>query len=682
MDILSGRTHYISDKSRLVLASFLMSFVEMMLIRWVSSNIYQIFFFTNFILIASFLGIGIGFLRVNKTKSYFHLSPILLALVVLFCYLYSTNYAVKINPETGNIDYYVSAFKARAFPIFLTLPIVFIAVVATLASITDAVARSFKQLPSLSAYRLEVLGTLIGIIIFSGLSFLETPPLVWGIVIALLYFILYWDSWRVCNIALMIMQISALGLMLGVFYKETTTSNHIWSTYYKIQIKPFASDSYVVNVNGLAQQIIEPLAQRIKIKPFYLKPYEHMSNNMSLDNVLVVGAGTGGDVAIALAQGAKHVDAVEIDSALYQLGKKLNYNKPYNDPRVSIIINDGRAFLQQTSKRYDLIIYALTDSLMLVPGLSSVRLENYLYTQEGLTAAAKHLKADGVFTVYNYYGVRWFADRLANTLNIIYQHSPCIDTYSANDYWATVFTISHKQDRLQCPTLWQSSHQTYEHPATDNHPFIYLQENTLPLIYVFALFAMGLIAYFSIRMMGATSLAISKHFDLFLMGTAFLLLETESIVSYALLFGTTWHVNSLVFIGILLSVYLAIEVTRRIKQFNIFALYGLLTLSLLIASIVPISTLLSFAPFARFVIATGITFTPIFIANLIFAGRFDAAEVSTDALGANLIGAVLGGFLEYSALVIGYQHFALIILMIYSIAFCWLVNSRRFAMLP
>lgn len=676
MTITSKHSTLIPNPSRLLLASLLMSFVEMMLIRWVSSNIYQIFFFANFILIASFLGIGIGFLCVNKTKPYFKFSPILLSLLVLACYLYSTEYALKLN-AVGNLDYYVSPLKAHTLPIFLTLPLIFIAVVATLASIADAVARSFKQLPSLSAYRLEVLGTLIGIIIFSGLCLLESPPLAWGIVIVCLYLILFFDTRHTQNNLLTIIQFGALTLLLSVFYQETMTPNHFWSAYYKIQVKPFAADSYVVNVNGLAQQIIEPLEQRKKIKPFYIKPYEHMPANISLDNVLVIGAGTGGDVAIVLAQGAKHVDAVEIDPALYHLGQKLNVNKPYDDARVSVIINDGRAFLQQTSKQYDLIIYALTDSLMLVPGLSSVRLENYLYTQEGLTAAANHLKPNGVFTIYNYYGVRWFADRLANTLNIIYQHPPCFDTYSAPDYWATVLTISPNQTLLHCPTHWQSSHQTYEQPATDYHPFIYLQENTLPFVYAVGLLCMGLITLFLMRGAGVSLPVIGRHIDLFLMGAAFLLLETQSIMSYALLFGTTWFVNSLVFIGILFSVYLAIEVTARVKQFNLFLLYGLLMLSLLVVWIVPIRELLAFSGYVRFLIATCLTFTPIFIANLIFATRFDEAAISTDALGANILGAVLGGFLEYSALMIGYQHFALIILFLYSVGFGWLLYARR-----
>jgi len=667
----------LNEKNRLILSSLLMMFVEMMLIRWASSNVYQIFFFTNFVLIASFLGIGIGFLRVNQSTSKFYLSPILLMLIVTFCYLYSFDYSVKINQDTGNLNYYVSWFKDRAYPIFFTLPLLFVAIVTTMASLSDAVALSFQQFSALSAYRLEVLGTLSGIIIFSFLSFLQLSPLVWGMVIVSIYLLLFWDTWRLSITFTMLAQITSLILMLTVFSIETNTNNHIWSTYYKINVKNFAPDSYVVNVNGLAQQIIEPLAQRIKIKPFYIKPYEHMPVNQSLDNVLVIGAGTGGDVAIALAKGAKHVDAVEIDPALYQLGKKLNVNKPYDDERVSVYINDGRAFLQQTKNQYDLIIYALTDSLALIPGLSSVRLENYLYTMEGLSAAANHLKPNGIFTIYNYYGARWFGYRLANTLNLIYQHSPCIDSYGMNDDWATVLTISKNQNSLSCPTRWLPQNQAYENPATDNHPFIYLQENTLPLFYVFSLGLIACLAYFSLRSMGGNLIAIRQHFDLFLMGTAFLLLETKSVVSYALLFGTTWLVNSLVFIGILFSVYVAIEIVARTKQFNLFILYGLLLLSLMIAWIIPMSALLSYAPIIRFILATLITFTPILIANLIFAERFSDIAMSTQALGANLIGAVVGGLLEYSALAIGYEHFALIILVIYTLAFSWLIFIKQ-----
>lgn len=70
--------------------------------------------------------------------------------------------------------------------------------------------------------------------------------------------------------------------------------------------------------------------------------------------MLIVGAGTGNDVAGALRMGAKRVDAVEIDPMLVDLGRKSHPEKPYTNPRVSVHIDDARSFLKKTGKKYDL----------------------------------------------------------------------------------------------------------------------------------------------------------------------------------------------------------------------------------------------------------------------------------------------------------------------------------------
>ena len=109
-------------------------------------------------------------------------------------------------------------------------------------------------------------------------------------------------------------------------------------------------------------------------------------------------------MANALLHGAKHIDAVEIDPQLYQLGRRLNPDHPYHEPRVTVHINDGRAFLEQTHAKYDMILFALPDSLTLVAGQSSLRLESYLFTVQAVQAAKAHLKpGDGLFAMYNYY---------------------------------------------------------------------------------------------------------------------------------------------------------------------------------------------------------------------------------------------------------------------------------------
>ena len=134
------------------------------------------------------------------------------------------------------------------------------------------------------------------------------------------------------------------------------------------------------------------------------------------------------------------------------------------------------------------------------------------------------------------------------------------------------------------------------------------------------------------------------------MGAAFLLLETKSVVQFALLFGTTWFVNSLVFVGVLLSVLLAIEVERRIRIARPRLLLGLLFVGLFIAWLIPTGALLGLPVVPRLLAAIGLAFFPIFVANL--TSRNDSATRRTPRphSGANLLGAMVGGTLEYVSL--------------------------------
>jgi hypothetical protein len=168
---------------------------------------------------------------------------------------------------------------------------------------------------------------------------------------------------------------------------------------------------------------------------------------------------------------------------------------------------------------------------------------------------------------------------------------------------------------------------------------------------------------------------MSGYLDLFFMGAAFLLLETKSVVQFALLFGTTWFVNALVFAGVLVSVLAAIEVARRWRPTEPAWLYAVLLASLVVAYLVPVDALLQleFAP--RFAAAILVWFTPIFIANLVFAERFRNVEASHVAFGANLLGAMIGGVIEYAALITGYQALLLLVAVLYGGAF--LVGRRQ-----
>jgi hypothetical protein len=165
-----------------------------------------------------------------------------------------------------------------------------------------------------------------------------------------------------------------------------------------------------------------------------------------------------------------------------------------------------------------------------------------------------------------------------------------------------------------------------------------------------------------------------NYVDLFFMGAAFLLLETKNVVQFALLFGTTWFVNSLVFGAILLSVYVAVEIARRVRLPRRGVLYVLLAVSLAVAFWVPPDRLLALSAPARFAAAAALSFTPVLLANLIFAQRFKDVGSSTVAFAANLLGAMVGGLLEYGAIVVGYRDLLLLVALLYGLAF---VTGRR-----
>jgi len=133
-------------------------------------------------------------------------------------------------------------------------------------------------------------------------------------------------------------------------------------------------------------------------------------------DVLIIGAGSGNDVSRALAWGATHVDAVEIDPVIQRLGKQDHPDHPYDDPRVTVHLNDGRNFLRKSTRQYDLIVYALVDSLVLHSSHSNIRLESYLFTKQAMDDVRMRLKPDGVFVMYNYFRQGWIVSRLQNAV--------------------------------------------------------------------------------------------------------------------------------------------------------------------------------------------------------------------------------------------------------------------------
>jgi len=499
---------------------------------------------------------------------------------------------------------------APALPQPVSLGVVFVLVTAVMAGLGQGTARLFVGFRPLRAYRLDILGSLCGIAAFTGLSFLNQPPGTWGciacagVLVLLAPRIRWWQVLAVASVATLLLL-------------ESVVPAQEWSPYNKLAYhqKGGANPALYVSANNIPYQAARSLAVMHKQKAFYFFPYQHVTK-ASLGNVLIIGSGTGNDAAVALSEGARHVDTVEIDPLLVRLGH-MHPNHPYSSPRLTAHIDDGRAYLQNTSKRYNLILFALPDSLTALAGQSAIRLESYLLTVQSLEAVRAHLAPGGTFAMYNY------GSRIV--------------------------------------------------PATDDHPFPYLPGNDIPKQYLWMLAAIFALSLLLVRVAGGKLSQMRSYVDLAFMGAAFLLLETKNIVQFALLFGTTWLVNSLVFAGVLIAVYLAVETASHVRLPRPAVLYAALIASLVLTWLVPPESLLGLPIVARFLAGSALAFAPIYLANLIFAQRFSDVASSGPAFAANLLGAMVGGALEYVALITGYRFLLILIGVLYGLAF---VTSR------
>ncbi len=650
-----------------------MLFLELALIRWAGSNVLYLSYFSNFVLLGSFLGIGLGFLRASRGRDLSPFLPFPLAVLVLVIWFAP----LEIKIEGGGSLIFIGGNPDQSgLPREVVLPIIFVLVAATMTLVGEAVARVFARFEPLEAYKLDLVGSVLGILAFSVLAFLRVPPIGWGLVVAAV---------MVATLMPVTDRRAALGLaallpVLAVLGWESTRPDTFWSPYYRITTEAEPGRATLVSVNRLPHQLQQPVSRSdgaggLRGGPGVLS-YETI-RPPNLDDVLIIGAGGGNDVAAALLKGADHIDAVEIDPKLYELGRERHPNRPYADPRVSVHIDDGRAFLERSHHRYDLVVLALPDSLTLVSGQSSLRLESYLFTREALASARNHLTDDGVFVMYNYYREDWLADRFAGTLQSVYGRAPCQMSLGSG---AVRFSIlaAGAPSSLDCtgdgrdpgqPHQWRRVGSSVATPATDDHPFPYLKTRTPPTFYLVTIALILLASFVMVRGVAGPLGPMVRYADLFFMGLAFLLLETKSVVQFALLFGTTWFVNALVFLGVLLSVLAAVAVSKRVRLRRPALLYGALLASLAVAWIVPLDSLLELNVVPRFLLAVLIAFFPIFTANLVFTERFRETASSTTAFGANLLGAMVGGLVEYSALVIGYRNLLVLAALAYLAAF-------------
>jgi hypothetical protein len=654
--------------ARLFLTSASLLFVELLLIRWIPAMVLYVGFFRNFLLMASFLGIGVGILwgRRARRAAVPVFGPLLLAVTALI-----TQVQLSIQLRSPDEIFFGLSESKAADINFLILPSIVILATVVMASLAIPLGGLLNSMPPLRAYATDIIGSMAGVAAFTVLSAAGTPPLVWFAVTTLL--------------------VGLMGLGVGITRWSGVTAlcmggclllvalaarpNQSWSPYYRI-------DTYseggltALNVNGIPHQGLWPSGQIGG--PFYEQIYRWFPGR-TYDNVLIVGAGTGTDVAVSLEHGAKHVDAVEIDPRIQQIGIEQHPSHPYQNPRVTAIVDDGRAFLRNTTSKYDLVVFALPDSLTLVSTSANLRLESFLFTREAFDQVRDHLNANAVFVMYNFYRQDWLPEKIGAMLRASFGSPPLFRLHRSGH--AATMAAGPAVNALAGGPPPGDVNDPLDlsdppGPATDDWPFLYLREPFIAPYYIGAIvliLALALLLVWRAAARSGTGLRrFSPHF--FVLGVAFLLLETRSLVTFSLLFGTTWLVNSLVFFAILASVLAAIVINARFPIRDPRPFYLALFTAIAIAVVLPPASLLIDPPWLRYSLAAVLAFAPVFFANLVFSYSFRDTKTADMAFASNLLGAMVGGAIEYLALITGYQALLLVVALLYAAA--WVLAGR------
>jgi hypothetical protein len=681
--------------SRLLLASFLTLFAELAFIRWIAVEVRVFAYFKNLALLLCFVGFGLGCALAHRALRWSAGLAAFLGLVLVLrlpwrhgMFLETLSQTLGAAPDVeiwgaGNVWNWAHFLLAA-----LLAETLFLLLVSIFVPLGQIVSRQMDSAPRpLPAYSINLIGSLAGILVFLGVSRLMLPPSIWlGSVLVGFALLQVRSSDRILLFSLLV--------PLFLLVHDPATPNHysIWTPYQQIDYSRFyaANGDFVtghVLVNHVGYQSIVDLSEAfLAHHPDLLKePPDENPYNLPFrfaepsPEVMIVGAGTGNDVAASLRHESSSVDAVEIDPAILALGKREHPERPYDSPRVSVQLNDARAFLKRTERRYDLILFGLLDSHTQLSDYSNMRIDNFVYTEESFREAKERLKPTGVVFVKFLVNHPWMARRLSDMLERTFGKPPLVfraeSSYTA---FATCFVISPSarvEEVLAADArlaAFVEKNRIVPEVAgvpltTDDWPYLYQKGHWIPSTY-FSVSVLVILLTFGLYLQIPEARRQAPSLFFFSMGAGFLLLETQVISRLALYFGTTWEVNGIVISALLTALLVANVVIDRSRKPlpRHWVLIGLLA-GLVLAYFLPFDRIPSSPAIVGMLVATVFS-VPVFFAGLLFSQEFRTVASPSAAIGANVLGAVAGGLLENLSLLIGLRALLLVTVGLYAIA--------------
>lgn len=663
-------------------------FLELSVIRWQATVFPFLAFYKNISMLACFAGLGLGYAMGRRSRI-----PLFLT-VPLFCWQFALMIGMRygmtaaqfrslnvlpiveqLNMGLGTVAHFYSGLQT-----YFLLSVLFVLTALAFVPVGQLCGSLMERREKLTAYGLNLLGSLTGVLLTFAVSAFWTPPALWFLIsfsILLLFYV------RRQSVLLW----GAASVVLALVILDWTVDpawQRIYSPYQLLEVGRRddnglmiirAAGHYYQRVNDFTRlSQTDEMAQGAR--NYYDLPYRAVEHP---DNVAVVGAGTGNDVAAALRAGAGHVDAIEIDPAILMLGKVGHPEHPYSDPRVHAIVNDARSFLRTTNERYDLIVYGLLDSHTLLSQASSVRLDSFVYTVQGLREARARLKPHGVVSL----AFSVLSDRTARKIYLMLEqafdgHPPqCVEAgydrgvvfLESNDKGAPLGpqVLSHmgftdKSARWANPALRADV-------STDDWPFFYMPVRVYPVTYLVMVALILILSLLLITNFLGEKPSFS-HFPFFLLGAGFMLVETKGITELGLTFGNSWQVIGIAIAGIMVMAFLANCVVQWLNIGRPHLPYLLLLATLAAGWWIARAGGLPSTWVGRLETAAVLT-SPMFFSGIVFSTLLKSRGDISGMMAMNLFGAMCGGLLEYNSMYFGFRFLYLMAAGLYILAFIW-----------
>jgi SAM-dependent methyltransferase len=686
---------------RLFLISALLLLFELVLIRYLGTEIPAVGFFKNLILIAAFLGMGVG-LNVQRLSARGALTGALLTSMLPLALVLVTrssrtldqlffagliDEAVLLNKPSAGQQAMGIALLCAAFASCVP-PFIYIGRLMGLSF--DAVARDGTPL---RAYGWNILGSLAGTLLFTLLSFLSVSPRWWlGLCAALMLAVLLAEApgigrrWTATLLALLAIQVATL--VAWPSHGEVW-----WTPYYKVTRfgigipggrmvgnglnvnNTWFQQSYDVEQLGTEYDTIENAHAGRNLR--FITPFRYAQP----DSVLVLGSGLGNDTAAALKTGASRVTAVDIDPQIVRLSDELHPNRPYADPAVRLVVDDARHFLTCDDGEHDLILFGVLEARSLFSHFSNLRLDNYVYTREGLEIAYRRLSPDGTLWLNIWVPAPWVLQKFIGLMRELSGDRFMVLQGTRSNHYSLVTGPRFDPERLARVVADVPGVEIVDLNAltagevtvpTDSWPYIFYRRRTLPIVYL-ALLGM-LIVLSVVPLWLAYPRLFSIQWPYFCLGGAFLLIESNAVVRMALLAGTTWLVNACVFAGVMIFIFLSNWAASRWRFKRLTPLFLALLASLAFSWALPFHVLLPLPNALAITLGAIVLTLPVFFSGCIFSTWFRATLTPSRALGSNVFGAVMGGLAEYFSMLLGNRSMIGVVMFLYVAA--WFAYAR------